>query len=165
MIAAIWLALLAASARVELVDETFEIPPAEWRYVDLNLKQEPATVWCHFESLTGGQAVRVALLRREDLERMRQDRAHGMLAATRPAQSGTLRHTVATPGEFAVLVDNREGAAARVHLRVWLDFSRTSEPHVRYASPQRRAVVVTLSLGVFGAIVLYSVRKLRRAGR
>jgi len=166
MIGLALLLLAAGSATVDLVDETFEIPPDEWRYVELSLKQEPVTVWCSFETLHPRRKVRVALLRRGDLERMRADQPHGILASV-PADRGVLHHTIAAPGDFAVLVDNRaeSGRATRVHLRVWLDFSRPSEPHVRYVPATRRLVVVALSLSFFVATVVFSVRRLRRRTR
>ena len=40
--------LLAASTRVELVDEVYQIPPAEWKYVEVNLRQKPALVTASF---------------------------------------------------------------------------------------------------------------------
>jgi hypothetical protein len=47
MIAAL-LFLLAAFARADLVDETFEIPASDWRYVPRPLTEEPAMVdWWH----------------------------------------------------------------------------------------------------------------------
>ena len=58
------LLFLAASARVELVNQPFHIPAGEWRYVELNLEQS-ATVICRFETQPGLR-VRVALLRREE---------------------------------------------------------------------------------------------------
>jgi hypothetical protein len=36
--------LLAAPTSVELVDEVYQIPANQWRYVDLTLKQQPARV-------------------------------------------------------------------------------------------------------------------------
>ena len=37
------LVLLAASS-VELVDEVYQIPPGEWKYIEVNLRQRPARV-------------------------------------------------------------------------------------------------------------------------
>jgi hypothetical protein len=66
-----------------------------------------------------------------------------------------------------VVVDNRERGeqAAKVRLRVSLDFSGTTEPHVRELPPARRAVVIAISCAVFFAIVLFTGRKLFHALR
>lgn len=154
------LLLFAASGRVELVNQTFEIPAAEWRYVELNL-QQPATVICRFETQPD-RRVRVALLRREDLERLRDERAHGIAAVTPPGGAGSLSHAVQFPGEYAVVVDNRTEPkrAARVRLEVSIDFARAAQPRVRTLSPTRQAAVVAISFAVFFGIVLYVGRML-----
>src|SRR5512133_1854409 len=103
---ALFLLLAAASSRVQLVDEIFEIPASEWRYVELNLKQQPVAVVSDYSAGEAGR-VRMALLRREDLERLRGERPHGVLAGTRPGPRGALRHAIPGPGEYVVMIDNR----------------------------------------------------------
>jgi hypothetical protein len=156
--------LLLAASQVDLVDQVFEIPPGEWRYVELNLRQQPVAVTCEFETGPGRQ-VRVALLRRFDLDRMREDRPHGMAAVTPAADRGSLQYVVRSPGEYAVVVDNRSDPrkAAAVHLRVSLDFAgRAAGPRARMLSPLRQAVVVAVSFAVFFGVALYAGRKLLR---
>lgn len=160
------LLLLAASTTVGLVDQVFTIPPAEWRYVELNLEQQPVMVDCRFE--TGrNESVRVALLRREDLERMREERPHGIAAVTPFGDRGSLRYVVRSAGAYAVVVDNRgqSAKAASVHLRVSLNFAGSAEPRVRTLSPLRQMVVVAISFAVFFGIVLYAGRRLWRSTR
>src|ERR1035437_9956746 len=86
--------LLAASTSVELVDEIYQIPPAEWKYVEVNLRQNPALVTASFRVQTGAGSgagnVRLALMTRADLERLREDLPHGLLAVTPPGKSGAL---------------------------------------------------------------------------
>ncbi|MFB3826060.1 MAG: hypothetical protein ACE15B_04790 [Bryobacteraceae bacterium] len=160
------LLLAAAATQVELADETFNVPAAEWRYIELDLKQQPVTVVCRYSTLAPSREVRVALLRREDLDRMREERPHGVLATVPRAAHGLLRHTVTSPGEYAVVIDNRAAKGeARVHLRVALDFAHPNQPAVRYVSPVRRMTVIALSVAFFFAVVLYSGRKLLRGAR
>jgi hypothetical protein len=157
---------VAAATRVELVDQVFEIPAGEWRYVELHVRQQPVTVVCHFDTVDAG-AVRLALLRRGDLERLREERPHGVAAATSRDTHGSLRYVVRSPGGYAVVVDNRGDAerSARVHLRVALDFAGHTGAAVRTLSPLRQAVVVAISFAVFFAIVLCAGRKLLRGAR
>ena len=61
------LLLLFAGSRVELVDEVYTIPPAEWRYVQVSLQQTPVAVRCNFEVVAKDAQVRVALLSNADL--------------------------------------------------------------------------------------------------
>src|ERR1035437_10274857 len=65
--------LLAASTSVELVDEVYQIAPAEWKYVEVNLRQNPALVAASFDVQAGSEKVRLALMTRGDLENLRAD--------------------------------------------------------------------------------------------
>jgi hypothetical protein len=162
--AVLTLLLLLAATRVELVDEVFTIPPSEWRYVEVQLKQTPVTVHCTFQVEAKGKQVRVALLRQADLERLRADQAHGFLAASALAPAGRLSHRLETPGEYAVVVDNRAlQSAEQVHLRVSLDFAEAPVLGVRTLSPERRLTVILISFAVFFGIVAWSGKKLLRA--
>jgi hypothetical protein len=158
------LLLLFAGSRVELVDEAYTIPPSEWRYVQVELKQTPVTVQCDFQSKDA--QVRVALLSRDDLERLRADQPHGFLAASQPSTAGALSYQVHRAGNYAVVIDNRGlRAPVRVHLRVWLDFSPRAAQGVRVLPPERRLAVILISFAVFFAIVTWSARKLLQATR
>lgn len=161
---ALILLLMNSAPRLDLVDEVIDIPADEWRYVELNLKQQPVSVTCDF-SAAEGDRVRVALLRGEDLRRLRGDRPHGILAATRPGARAALRFAVPEPGEYVVVVDNRSDRAAKVHLRVGLDFSGNAQPHVRYLSRERQWAVVLASFAFFFGVVIYSARRLLRSAR
>lgn len=165
MMLAMLLLLAGAATRVETVDEIFQLPASEWRYVELQLKQEPVTVLCRFEA-AGSGAVRVALLPADDLARMRQEQPHGILAVTPAGPRGHIRYTVHAPGDYYVVVDNRENNArpAQVRLRVSLDFSG-GEPAVRTLSPRKRAAVVVVSCLVFFGIVGFAGLSLLRGLR
>jgi hypothetical protein len=152
------LLLLAAATHVDLVDEVFQIPAGQWRYVDLGLRQKPPIVAADFEVRSGSHEVQLALMRRDDLEKLRQDRPHGLLAETETAGSGRLRYQVRVAGDYALLIDNREGRRpASVHLRVNLDW-----PIVTRLSLPRQITVITISFAVFFAIAGFSARRLLR---
>jgi hypothetical protein len=159
-----WMLLLAASKHAELADEDCRIPAGEWRYVEVQLHQEPGTVSASYEVRSGPGRVRLALMRRADLERMRDDLPHGHLAETPLGQAGQLTDAFRRRGDYAVVLDNRDGTRdATVHLRVWLDFGGRREPEVSEITPERQFVVVAVSLAVFFGIVTYSGRRLWRA--
>jgi len=166
MIVLLWLLAFAAT-RVELVDEVYTIPADEWRYVELGLKQEAALVVANYEVNGGSDRVRVALMRREDLEHLRQGLPHGVMAVTDPGRFGTLRCQARPPGDYVVVVDNEMGGdkPALVHLRIWLDFGAHEMPEVTRLSPERRRTVILLSFAVFLGIVTWSARKLLRGMR
>jgi hypothetical protein len=159
MIALAWLLTLAAATRIDLVDELYTIPSDQWRYVEVGLRQQPALVLAHYEVSSGSPSVRLALMRREDMEHLREGLPHGVVQSTAGGRTGTLRAQV-PPGDYVIVVDNQtdSGRAAVVHLRVWLDFSKS--PVVTQISPQRQLGVIVISFAVFFAIAGYALSKM-----
>jgi hypothetical protein len=162
-----WIALLAASTSVELVDEVYRIAPAEWKYVEVNLRQNPALVAASFEVQSGSEKVRLALMTRAALENLRADLPHGLLAVTADGKSGALAFRVRQPGDYVLVVDNRASKTqpAAVHLRISLDFARSAGPEVIRLAPQRQLTVIVLAFAFFFGVATYSARKLLRAAR
>ncbi len=159
--------LLAASTSVELVDEVYRIPTNEWKYVEVNLRQNPALVTASFQVESGSETVRLALMTRAALESLRADLPHGLLAVTPIGKSGALAFRVRQPGDYVLVVDNRAGRAqpAAVRLRVALDFARPSGPEITRLAPQRQRTVIVLAFAFFFGVVTFSARKLLRAAR
>ena len=86
------------------------------------------------------------------------------MAETPLGKSGQLTDAFRRRGDYAVVLDNRDGTrAATVHLRVWLDFGGRRAPEATELAPGRQFVVVAISLAVFFGIVTYSSRRLWRA--
>jgi len=158
------LILLLAASRVELVDEVYQIPASEWRYVDLGLKQRPALVSAHFDTEGDRARVRLTLLRAEDLQRLREGLPHGTIDSTSSGPRGALSYDVPAPGDYVLVIDNDAPAPVSVRLNVWLDFARHG-PRVTQLSPQRQLTVVLISFAVFFGIVSFSARRLLRAVR
>ena len=161
------LILLAASTHVVLVDEVYRIPAGEWRYVELGLRQNTAFVSADFDVRSGSRMLRLALMRRDDLERLREDRPHGVLAVTDPAPKGKLRYQIPVPGDYVVVIDNRTDTehAAQAPLRVSLDFGRRPGPEITRLAPERQIAVIVISFAVFLGIVSYSAQRLLRGIR
>ena len=153
--------LLAATTRVDLVDEDYQIPAGEWKWVEVDLRQQPAVVLAHYLVQGGAGQVRIALIARDDLERLPEN---SLLASTRRGGAGSLAFRVRDRDSYAILVDNRADKtnAATVRLRVSLDFAR---PRVTLLSRERQITVVAVSFLAFFAVVTYSARKLLKAAR
>ena len=155
--------LAAAPTSVELVDEVYQIPANEWRYVDFTLKQQPARVSATFQVLAGPGQARIALMRSQDLERLRGGEPHGVLAVTPLASSGNLSRYVHWPDDYAIVVDNHAVKPSAVHLHVSLEFGGSPGPAVTRLSSRRQLTVVLISFAVFFGIVSFSARRLWRA--
>jgi hypothetical protein len=166
MIPFAWLCLLVSPATLDLVDETYQVPANEWRYVEVSLRQQPALLSAELDWQAGSREIRAALLRRQDLERLRRDHPYGVLAATSPDASGRFQFYVQDPGDYAVVLDNRDSdQPATVRLRVWLDFAGPPGYAGQSLSPQRRLGVILVSFALFFGIVTWSARRLLQVGR
>jgi len=167
MIALAWILLFSAATKVELTDEVYRIPSNEWWWVEVNLRQKPAEVSATYEVQSGPRKVRVALMTRDDLERLNNDLPHGVLAVSEPAKSGSLAYRVRRRGDYVLLVDNRVDGnqPAAVHLRIALDFAEPQEPGEPQISSQRQLAVIAMSFAFFAGVVTYSAKRLWRARR
>jgi hypothetical protein len=157
----LFLALLLAARPRLLLDDTIEIPKAEWRYVEVAAREANAVVNCEFEVLTESAEVRAAWAARKDLELFRSGRRDPVLAATTFGSEGRLRALAPAAGDYAVLFENDPAGRLRTKLKVkvWMD------PPARplEASRERRLVVILISGIVFFGLVSFSAYKLRRA--
>jgi hypothetical protein len=153
------LLLLFASGSQLLLDEIFQVPAGEWRYVSLALKEVPVTVECDARVMSEGGVVRVALVNQEGLDDLKRgDRSP--LASGATLRQGKFQRVVSVADEYAVVLENTGRAAATVRLEVSLDFSARGRPQAQYLSHERRLGVILISSTVFLAIVGYSARKL-----
>ena len=159
------LLLFSATSRVELIPtQTIEVPAGDWGQFEIDMQKRPALVEAAFQVESGPQRVRMALLRREELEQLREEDAAGVLAMTEPARSGNLRYQVLDPGDYAIVLDNRSGSGpAAVRVNVWLDFAGLAAPGVVQLSSGRRLGVVLISCALFFGVAIFSARRLRRA--
>jgi hypothetical protein len=152
--------LLAASSHIVL-DDTIEVPRAEWRYLDIEAKEPKTTVNCEYQVVSENTPVRVVWIARADLESFRAGRGERILAATPFGMDGKLRHFAPAAGDYAIVVENQPlgRARAKVKLKVWL----ASVVRPTYASSRRRLAVILISTVVFFGIVSLSAFKLSRS--
>jgi hypothetical protein len=156
MIAALLL-LLAAWSRVELVNQDFAVPPNDRWSIGDPLNQS-GWVQCYYQAKPGAR-IRVVLLSAEDWQAWLAGSDHDEIAATALGSRGLLRQYVSERDTYIVL-DNRGHEPTVVHVAVFLDV-----PQVRYLSRGRRFAVLTISFGIFIAIVSFSAVKLLRGVR
>jgi hypothetical protein len=157
--------LLASAAASDLTDEVHQIPAGDWKYVDVPLHQKAGRISASYEVLSGSGKVRMALMLREDLERMSED-LPGSIMVTPEGRRGFFADRVRRLGDYVVVLDNREGReAASVRLRVGLDFEAGREPGVGRLTPLRQLTVVAVSCVAFLGIVGFSAQKLLKAMR
>lgn len=159
--------LLAASSRIELVNEVVRVAPHQWHAVELNLRQRPALVIAEFATGDGSPRAKIGLIRQDGLELLDSGNEAGFMVVTPSATKGRLSYRVRQAGDYALVVDNRnsERRPLAAELRIWLDFAARPEADVTRLSPQRQITVIVISFAVFFAIVSYSARRLLRGIR
>ena len=160
------LLVLAAFTDVRVVDQTYQIPPNNWRYVDaadwraaaVDWRDSPVTVHAAF-AVEAGPTVRVLMLEREHLDELRQGAAPAPVATTPFGRGGMLTARTGSPADSVLVIENRGSPeTAIVHLRVTLDSWNAA-----VVSPERKLWVIGLSFAFFFATITYSAAKLRRA--
>jgi hypothetical protein len=158
---ALLLLFLADPWRLMLFDETVEAPARGWEEIGIQLEQRPAVVECRYR-VENRRSVRVMLLDRGDFKRFERGAAHRVLAGAGFGHSGAFRFGPGRTGDYSVVIDNRmEGRGpAHVHLEISLVFPGAE---ARELSPQRKAAVILITIAVMGAIVWFSVSRLKGA--
>ncbi len=150
----------APRVRMLLTEDTIDVPRGEWRSADFAIKQA-ALVECAFRVAAGGP-VRIALLSREQAERLRKGVGHEFVRGHAALKSGVLRLDV-PPGEYEVIIQNDvEPRPAQVDIRVWVAFP--GGQRVAVLTPGRRIAIVGLSSAMFLAIAVFAGTRLIRAG-
>jgi hypothetical protein len=177
MLRGFWIALLlvsvaapAARRKETLIYSRFDVDPGEWRYFEFPSKAGEARLEVRFDVLSpkNGLGIRATLLSAGEFEKFREKQPHQDIQATSYRRAGSLRVRLSEPGDYVVVVDNRQDAQRRS--RVDLEVTLTTGPDpeslpVAYASPRKRLIVVTLSLAGFAVIAGLAGRALWRATR
>ena len=144
---------------VLLVDGIIEVPPSQWKAVQVNVPEHGTTVLCSFDVQTNGAKVQAMLMDRSQAERFHRGRNINPLYMTGFERSARFRYRVVEAGEYVLVLDNRlEGRRpAEVSLRIELVSAHS--PTAREVPPERRRAIIALSLVFFGAVVVFSARQ------
>jgi hypothetical protein len=120
-------------------------------------------VECRFHVAGEHPGVKALLMTSADAVRFRAGKAHSILASTGYQQEGRFRVAVSELGDYEVVLDNRlEGRrTAQVRVKVSLTFSPEPAVVARYATPERKAFAIALSVIFFLGISAYAGRKIR----
>ncbi|MBV6433781.1 MAG: hypothetical protein IANPNBLG_04000 [Bryobacteraceae bacterium] len=154
--------LLAAAGPAPFhFERIVRVPAADFEALPLAVKNRPATVELEYEMRKGGAGVRIAVMPESEVGRFRAGRDPEEVASGTFEKSGRLKFHVSTPGDYVVVVDNRLEPQARATVDVRGVVTYDPGPReARYLSRGRKAVVITLSLGIFVAVAWLAGRRL-----
>lgn len=152
---------MIAALFVILTNGLVSVPPAQWQAVEIRVPQNGTTIDVDYE-VRQGSRVQMLVLDRRQADRFHRGRSFESLVRTGFEKEGRLRYRVADAGEYVLMIDNRieDRTASLVQLKVELIGPYSAEG--RELSPQRRTVVVSLSLLFFGAVVAFSAWRFLR---
>jgi hypothetical protein len=146
------------SSRRLVMDNTHQIPPAEWSYAEVLVPRPAALIQSEFEVLPSTPKVRLCLMRSEDLDTYSRGLQAPCLAATAYGTKGRLLFPAGT-ARYALVVENRGAeppAESKVRLRIWLQSTRPAASLPIW----RQVLTIAVSLAVFLMLAAYSARKL-----
>ena len=160
----------AAQRKESLIYSRFEIDPGEWRYFEFPSKERDTRLEVQFEVQAPKDAsgVRVAVMREQEFKLFRENQPHREISSTTFRHDGTLRTRLREAGGYAVVVDNRLEGRRKSRVRLEVALTTGPDPEtlpVSYASPQKRLMVVSVSLMGFLIIVALTGQALWRATR
>jgi hypothetical protein len=161
----LFLALAALScAAASAEDPGILLESGDYRWVPLHIRRAPVQVDASFEVSEGEPTVHIEIVEEGDFRPMQRGLTHNVLSATELAMSGFLRYRIDTPGDYRVIVTNKNGAKPTlVNWRVSTDLNPA--PSATELSPRRRVVTIVVSFLLFFAMVGYSGWRLRSAAQ
>lgn len=162
--------LAAAQRRETLIYSRFDIDPGEWRFFEFPSKEKDARLQVRFEvqSPQNSSGVRMVVLTESEFQKLRQNQPHKEIRSTAYRRESELRTTLAEPGGYAVVIDNRLEGRRKYRVEMEVNLITGPDPEtlpVGYASPGKRRIVVTASLAGFLLILALSGQALWRAAR
>jgi hypothetical protein len=141
-----------------LADGLVSIPPASWQAIRVDVPQHGTIVDCDFRVLEGTK-VQAMLVSRHDAERFHRGRSVRPLYNTGFEESGRFRYYISEAGEYVLLIDNRIAASVPALVKLRIELLNPNGAYVRTLPPEKRRMVVALSLLFFGIVVTFSARQ------
>jgi hypothetical protein len=168
MILILALLLAAAGLRAEegqaSINRVVTVDASDFKGLRFAVKNRPGTVEVRYEVSSNPGRVRLILIPRSEEEMFRAGQKYNEIVSTPFETSGVLRAHIATPGDYLLMVDNRQ--QLRIPATVKLEGKLTYDlapAHARTLTPERRILVIASSIGLFFAITLLAGRRLWRA--
>jgi hypothetical protein len=145
-----------------LTHGVLSVPASRWSAIDVPVAQPGTVIEASFSVPSGDTAVEAILATRKEADRFNAGRSYHPLCRSGYQTEGKLRCEAEQQGDYVLLIDNRiEGRKpAEVSLKI-----NTREPASIIAvtiPPQKRAIIIALSMLFFVAVVMYSARQFMR---
>jgi hypothetical protein len=142
-----------------LMNSVVTVPASRWIAIEVDVAK-PATIVDATVEVEGSSAkVDALLMSRVDAERFNRGRSFHALNSTGFQSDSHLRYEIEQPGQYVLLLDNRLEGRSPTNVRVRLDLWSSNVPLVRTVPPQKRRVIVVLSVVFFLTVAGFSLRQ------
>ncbi len=145
-----------------LLDGVVTVPPSHWRAIDVPVPKAGSVIEASFTVPDEASGVEAILVTREGADRFNAGRSYQALARTGYEKSGKLRYEVEQAGDYILLMDNRIEGRKDTEVSVKISLREPGSVIAITLSPQRRAVIIVLSLLFFLGVVMFSARQFMR---
>jgi hypothetical protein len=145
-----------------LLDGVVTVPPSHWRAVEVEVPKAGAIVEASFTVPADDAAVEAILVTRKEADRFHAGKSYKALSRTGYQTSARLRYEVDQAGRYILLLDNRIEGRRATPVSVKINVREPASVIAITVPPQRRAVIIFLSLLFFVAVVMYSARQFMR---
>ncbi|WP_180538756.1 hypothetical protein [Nevskia soli] len=163
MFLALILLLSTPASEAQLLNDSFDVPAREYRFIPMHIANWPATLDLAFNA-SENAPVRVELVTRRDLDRFIRGKPYEYLLRLSARPTSDFRQPVPDAGDYDVLLINEGSRDSAVKVRAAVQFAR--EPDVaQYVPPARRAILISVSVVIFLIALLWSGLALLRAMR
>ena len=151
--------MIALALLAVLVDTVVPVQPASWRAIEVKIEKPDTTVDCSYSVEQDSARVEAILVSRHDAERFNQGRSYHPLASTGFQTAAKLRFEIDQPGDYVLLLDNRLETHRSTDVSLKINLREPPSIVAATVSPERRQVVITLSLLFFLGVVMFSARQ------
>jgi hypothetical protein len=155
--------MILAALLVVLTRGPLNIPPAQWQAISVPIPAPGTQVEIELE-VRSGSRVQALLMTAAQAVRFNRGRAPVPICASGFRRQATLRCRVAEPGQHVLIVDNRIESRQPALIDLTVELHPPADVIVRELPPERRRLVIALSLGFFGAVVLFTARQFLKHG-
>jgi hypothetical protein len=148
---------------VVLTNGPLNIPPARWQAISVMVEAPGTHVEIAFDVKSGAR-VQASLMTAAQAVRFNRGRDPQPICASGFREHERMRCRVPEAGQHVLLIDNRIASRAPTLLNLSVELHPPVNVVVRELPPERKRLVIAVSLAFFGAIVLFSARQFLKHG-
>jgi hypothetical protein len=151
--------MMLLALAVVLFNGPVVVPKSHWTSIPFTVAEHGSRLDVSYEVITGGATLQAVLMSRGEAGRFERGFGYRDLHSTGAGRQERFHEYISDAGQYVLLLDNRVEGRFDVTVNVTMQLQTPSSITVRTVSPERRRLIVTLSLLFFGAVLVVSARQ------